>query len=212
MSLDEFIEARKEWDRTKRQSVVYEPTISMEPGEELLRTKLDDVLRIARWFLDRKFSQAGVDFLGGEDEIIQNAMVYLLRWAPKVPVTLSTRVCKSVLWACGREKYRIQRRLEARIERKPFGDSLAVEHRDYRAIDQDDLDAGLWRRCARIVKSDRAHQILMRWYHGEDQTVMAAEQNVTRQMISLLMKRAEMRLKDKASDLVELNELFVGVK
>lgn len=212
MSIVDYAKDRLEWDRTKKRSIKYESSISMEPGEELLRTKMDHVLRIMRWFIDRKFSESGVEFLGGEDEMIQNAMIYLLRWKPKIPVTLSTRCCKAVLWASGREKYMINRRLEARMERKPFAMGICRREKSFDVVDQQDLDEGLWRQCARIVKNDRQHDILMRDFHNEDQTVIAKEQGVTRQMISLLKIKAMEKLQKKRDDLMELNEMFVGVK
>jgi hypothetical protein len=213
MSILEFVEARKEHDRTKRRSEKCVPSVSMEPGVDLLNAKYDEVVRIMRWFIERRRTRASVAFVGGEEELIQTAMLYLLRWTPKKHCSLATRVCHCVMWAQGKMCYEINRKFEAKHEQVMGRRDRCVVDSEFDRVDREDLDGHFWRRCARIVRNDRQFRILFRWWKDdEDQTVMAEEQNVRRQMISLLMKKAEEKLRDKKAELVELNELFLGVK
>jgi len=208
MSILEFVEARQEHDRTKQKSVKCPPSISMEPGEELLRNKCDEVLRIMRWFIDRKRTRASVAFVGGEDELIQASMLYLLRFRPKTPISLATRVCHCVMWAQGKMIYEINR-FDGKHEIRSNLKKCWVVDSEFDRVDKQDLEQFFWRKCAHIVKSDRQFQILFRWWKLDvDQTVIAEEQGVTRQMISLLMKQAEKKLLAKKSELDEVERLM----
>lgn len=209
MSILEFVEAREEHDRTKRKPEKYQPTVSMEPGVELLNAKYDEVVRIMRWFIDRRRTRASVAFVGGEEELIQTAMLYLLRWAPKKHCSLATRVCHCVMWAQGKMCYEINRKFEAKHERVEGRRDKCVVDTEFARVDREDLDGHMWRTCARMVKNDRQFRILFRyWKEDVDQTLMAEEQSVSRQMISLLMKHAEKKLKAKKADLEEVEMLM----
>lgn len=209
MSILEFVEARKEHDRTKRKPMKCQPTVSMEPGVELLNAKYDEVIRIMRWFIDRRRTRASVAFVGGEEELIQTAMLYLLRWTPKVSCSLATRVCHCVMWAQGKMIYEINRKFEAKHCCVGRRRDKGVVDSEFARVDREDLDGHMWRTCARMIRNDRQFRILFRyWKEDVDQTLMAEEQNVSRQMISLLMKKAEEKLKAKKADLDEVERLM----
>lgn len=209
MSILEFVEARKEHDRTKRRPEKCQPSVSMEPGVDLLNAKYDEVIRIMRWFIERKRTRASVAFVGGEEEIIQSAMVYLLRWTPKKPCTLTTRVCHCVMWAQGKLAYEIKRRFESRHACVGRRHDKGVMHSDFRVVDREDLRQVFWQQCENIVDNERQFQILFRWWrHDIDQTAIAEEQGVSRQMISLLMKHAERKLRRSQWRLAYIADLF----
>lgn len=209
MSILEFVEARKEHDRTRQKTASFPYKLAMEPGRELLQERYDEVVRIALWFIRHRRSRNAIEGVGGEEELLQQTLLTILRSRPKTPVSLTTRVCHCVIWAHGKMWYEINRKFEAKHERVAGVRDRVIVDTEFARVDREDLDGHMWRTCARMVKNDRQFRILFRyWKEDVDQTLMAEEQNVSRQMISLLMKHAEKKLKAKKADLEETEMLM----
>lgn len=105
--------------------------------------------------------------------------------------------------------YEINRKFEAKHQQVEARRDKGVVDSEFARVDREDLDGHLWRTCARMVRNDRQFRILFRyWKEDVDQTLMAEEQSVSRQMISLLMKNAEKKLKAKKADLEETEMLM----
>lgn len=209
MSILEFVEARHEHDRTRKRPVSFPYKVSTEPGRELLQSRYDEVVRIALWFIRHKRTKRSVEGVGGEEELLQQTLLTILQSRPKTPVSLTTRVCHCVIWAQGKMYYEINRKFEAKHERVTGVRDRVIVDSEFNRVDRDDLEQFFWRKCARIVKSDRQFQILFRWWKLDvDQTVIAEEQGVTKQMISLLMKQAEKKIWEKKAELEEIERLM----
>lgn len=93
MSILEFVEARKEHDRTRMKTASFPYRLAMEPGRELLQERYDEVVRIALWFIRHRRSRNAIEGVGGEEELLQQTLLTILRSRPKTPVSLTTRVC-----------------------------------------------------------------------------------------------------------------------
>lgn len=209
MSILEFVEARQEHDRTRKKPAAFPYKLSTEPGRELLESRYDEVVRIALWFIRHQRSRNSVEGVGGEEELLQQTLLTILQSRPKTPVSLTTRVCHCVIWAHGKMWYEINRKLEAKHERVAGVRDRVIVDSEFDRVDKQDLEQFFWRTCARTIRNDRRFRILFRWWKEDvDQTVMAEEQGVTRQMISLLMKQAERKILEKKTELEEIERLM----
>ena len=163
--------------------------------------------RLMNWWISRKLMRLRlVQFLGGKENVMQEVILNLLKYPPKVEMEFTTRVTHMIHWTTCRMAWKENRRILSIHERQELS-HVRLQDRDdggkwQQDMEQRDIDAFFWsvffEQCEGNDHLSRMAQCSWRLLQGETLEEIAPTFGVCRERVRQLAVKHLHRVQGQA--------------